>query len=77
VIYFQSEIYKIAHIFSGFLSCWGILIDPSLAWIGFAGFEIYENLQYLKKDDWAIGETREYMAGFFAGILLLLVTFHV
>ena len=67
----------ISHCLAGLLTSSASLIDPSLAWIGFAGFELYENLQYLKKDDWAIGETREYMAGFFAGILLLLVTFHV
>lgn len=59
------------HVLSGFLSSLGGVIHPIYALIGFSGFEIYENLQYLKKDDWACRETREFMAGFFAGIVFI------
>ncbi len=64
---------KTAHFLAGFLSCWGSLINPDITLVGFLGFEIYENLQYFKKKDWAVQETLEFMTGFYIGIILLLI----
>lgn len=63
---------QLAHILSGFLSALSVILSPVLTVIGFAGFEIYENLQYLKSEDWAVSETLEFMEGFFAAVVLML-----
>lgn len=64
---------QIAHFLAGLLSSLSVLISPILSIIGFVGFELYENLQYLKsEEDWAIHETLDFMKGFFSGIVVLL-----
>lgn len=63
----------LAHVLAGFLTTWGILIDPNITLIGFLGFELYENLQHLKEDDWAVSETLEFMVGFYLGVVTVLI----
>lgn len=63
---------QVAHFLAGLLSSLSVLISPMLTLIGFVGFEIYENLQYLRSEDWAICETLDFMKGFFSGIVVLL-----
>jgi len=63
---------QIAHFTAGFLTALSALIRQVLVVIGFVGFELYENLQYLRSEDWAIHETLEFMAGFFSGVVVLL-----
>lgn len=63
---------RVAHFMSGALSALSVLISPVLTVIGFVGFETYENLQYLKSEDWAEIETLEFMEGFFAAVILMI-----
>jgi len=63
---------QVAHFLAGLLSSLSVLISPMLTLIGFVGFELYENLQYLRSEDWAIHETLDFMKGFFSGIVVLL-----
>ena len=65
--------YKLAHVSSGFLV--GITFPNSegLALLGVLLFFLYEFLQYFRSVDWPISETREFAAGFFLVLTLLLL----
>ncbi|GAI05859.1 unnamed protein product [marine sediment metagenome] len=63
---------RVAHFTAGFLSALSVLVSSILVITGFIGFEFYENLQYLKSEDWAVSETLEFMEGFFAAVILML-----
>lgn len=64
-----------AHITAGVLGFLSGLIHPSFAFLNFVAFEIYENLQYLEKRDWAIGETMEWVLGFNLPVIPVLLLF--
>ena len=64
---------KAAHVLSGFLVGVTIYNSFEIAVFGTFLFFLYEFLQYYKSDDWPISETREFAAGFFLVLTLLLL----
>ena len=62
-----------SHFLAGLLSSLAVAVSPVLTVVGFLVFLIYELDEEWKLNDVAYEEIREYGAGFFLGIAVLLV----
>lgn len=59
------------HFLAGLLTAFFVLVHPVLSLLGFAGFWIYEIIQWKVKGDPPLAEGRTFLFGYFLGGLLL------
>jgi hypothetical protein len=63
---------SVSHFLAGLLSSLAVAVSPVLTVVGFLVFLIYELDEEWKLEDYAYEEIREYGAGFFLGVAILL-----
>jgi len=62
-----------AHLIGGFLSALSVVVSPVFPVITTVLFIIYEYVERLRCGDWENEEIKEYLIGFFACIIILII----
>jgi len=71
----KSIVFSFLHFLSGFITSISVFISPVLPVLGFLGFVLYEIWESIRLGDTGYLELREYMAGFYVGVLVCLALY--